>query len=55
MTLKVCKKCGKVVAMNKEMQNGFGYDTTIYTCPKCGHIETEQINKIHYGNDELKK
>lgn len=54
-TYKMCKKCKKVVEMIKDTSSDFGYDTTIYKCPNCGHIETNQINRVHYGNDEIKK
>lgn len=54
MTLKKCKNCGKVVEMIKEKNNDFGYDTTFYKCSLCGWVDKEQINRIHYGNDEYK-
>lgn len=54
-TLKMCKKCKKVVEMIKTTDVSFGYDTTYYTCPNCGYESREQVNRIHYGNDEYKK
>lgn len=54
-TYKMCKKCKKVVEMIKTTDSSFGYDTTYYVCPNCGHEEIEQINRIHYGNDAYKK
>lgn len=54
MTLKKCKNCGKVVEMIKEKNSEFGYDTTYYKCSLCGWVDKEQINRIHYGNDEYK-
>lgn len=53
-TYKMCKKCKQVVEMKKESNSDFGYDTTYYTCPNCGHNTVEQINRVHYGNDEYK-
>lgn len=53
-TFKMCKKCKQVVEMIKSYNGEFGYDTTYYKCPKCGHVETQQINRIHYGNDGIK-
>lgn len=50
-TFKMCKKCKQVVEMKKTYSGEGGYDTTYYTCPNCGYIETQQINRIHYGND----
>lgn len=41
--------------MIKTTDSSFGYDTTYYKCPNCGHIDKEQINRIHYGNDEYIK
>lgn len=41
--------------MIKKTNGNFGYDTTYYTCPKCGHVDKEQINRVHYGNDAIKK
>lgn len=38
--------------MIKTKDSSFGYDTTFYQCPKCGYIETSQVNRIHYGNDK---
>ena len=54
-TYKMCKGCKKVVEMIKETNSDFGYDTTIYKCPECGHEDKQQINRVHYGNDEYKK
>jgi RNase P subunit RPR2 len=51
----MCKKCKKVVEMKIQITSEFGYDTTYYTCPECGNIEKSQINRVHYGNDEIKK
>lgn len=48
----MCKKCKKVVEMVKTKSNDFGYETTVYKCPECGYVETQQINKVHYGNDK---
>lgn len=54
-TYKMCKGCKKVVEMIKTRNSDFGYDTTTYTCPECGYIDKEQINRVHYGNDEYKR
>ena len=54
-TYKMCKKCKKVVEMIKTIDSSFGYDTTIYTCPNCGHEEIQQINRVHYGNDKYER
>lgn len=54
-TYKICKKCNQVAEMIKKVEHDGGYENTYYTCSKCGHIEKQQINKIHYGNDEIKR
>lgn len=41
--------------MVKHTNSDFGYDTTQYVCPNCGNSMVEQINRVHYGNDEYKK
>lgn len=53
-TLKMCKNCRKVVEVKKTTKFENGCDITIYECPECGHIETQSINTVHYGNDGLK-
>ena len=53
-TYKMCKGCKQVVEMIKETKYNFGYDTTIYKCPKCGYVEKSQINMVHYGNDGIR-
>lgn len=54
-TIKICKKCKQAVEMIKTTDSSFGYDTTYFTCPNCGYETKEQINRVHYGNDEYKK
>lgn len=41
--------------MSKKVEYKNGYEDTYYTCSECGHTEKQQINKIHYGNDEIKR
>ena len=53
-TYKICKNCKQFVEIIKESNSDFGYDTIHYKCPECGYVETQQINRIHYGNDEYK-
>lgn len=55
MTLKLCKNCKKVAEMIKKTEHDGGYENTYYTCSKCGYVDKQQINKVHYGNDEIKK
>lgn len=55
MTLKLCKNCKNVVEMIKKIEHDSGYENTYYTCSKCGYVDKQQINKIHYGNDEIKR
>lgn len=55
VTFKMCKNCKEVVEMIKTTDSSFGYDTTYYKCPNCGYVDKEQINRIHYGNDEYIK
>lgn len=52
---KECKKCGNIAEMVKKVSYDRGYETIHYTCSKCGNVDKEQINKVHYGNDEIKK
>lgn len=40
--------------MNKRKEFERGWENTYYICSNCGYIEKQQINKIHYGNDEIK-
>ena len=54
-TFKMCKNCKEVVEMLKTTDSSFGYDITYYKCPNCGYVDKEQINRIHYGNDEYIK
>lgn len=55
MIIKKCKKCGKVTEMIKRKEHSQGYDNTYYECSNCGYIEKQQINTVHYGNDEYKR
>ena len=52
---KICKKCNQVAEMIKKVEFVGGYENTHYTCSKCGYVEKQQINKVHYGNDEIKR
>lgn len=54
-TFKMCKKCHQVVEMIKKSSYHDGWDDTYYTCSNCGYVDKEQINRVHYGNDEIKK
>lgn len=54
-TYKICKKCNQVTEVIKKVEHDGGYENTYYTCSKCGHVEKQQINKVHYGNDEIKR
>lgn len=51
----MCKGCNKITEMNKEIKHESGYENTYFTCSECGHIEKMSINKVHYGNDEIKR
>lgn len=52
---KICKKCNQVAEMIKKVEFVGGYENTYYTCSKCGYVEKQQINKVHYGNDGIKR
>lgn len=53
--IKQCKSCGKVAEMIKKTEFERGWENTYWECSKCGYVEKQQINKFHYGNDEIKK
>lgn len=55
VTIKQCKSCGKVAEMIKKTEFERGWENTYWECSECGNIEKQQINKFHYGNDEIKK
>lgn len=53
-TIKYCNHCHKVAEVIKRKEFERGWENTYYECSNCGYVEKHQINKVHYGNDEIK-
>lgn len=54
-TFKICKNCGKLVEIKKEVYFEFGNEHISYVCPECGYVDKTTISHVHYGNDAIKK
>lgn len=54
-TYKICNKCKNFVEVKYSSRLECGNEIIEYTCPKCGYIDRQIINKVHYGNDAIKK
>lgn len=51
-TYKLCKKCKKVSETKKVIRHEGGTEYIDFVCSECGHVESTNINHVHYGNDK---